>query len=63
MTISVSSTVEYVKRANKVKADLQADHAFFVFGDLGVKVPGSFRLKFNLFEMHKMYVQMMCIKH
>jgi hypothetical protein len=32
------------------------DHAFFVFGDLNIKVVGQFQLKFTLFEMHKRYV-------
>ena len=39
-------------------ADCRADHAFFVFGDLNIKLVGQFRLKFTLFEMHKRYVQL-----
>jgi hypothetical protein len=38
--------------------DCRADHAFFVFGDLNIKLVGQFRLKFTLFEMHKRYVQL-----
>ena len=45
------------------EADFRVDHAFFVFGDLNLKVIGQFQLKFTLFEMHKTYVQLMDIKH
>ncbi|OLE53253.1 MAG: hypothetical protein AUG51_14020 [Acidobacteria bacterium 13_1_20CM_3_53_8] len=38
------------------EAECQTDHAFFVFGDLILKVTGQFQLKFTLFEMHKTYV-------
>jgi hypothetical protein len=34
-------------------ADAHGDHAFFVFGDLNIKVVGQFQLNFTLFEMHK----------
>jgi len=27
-----------------------------VFGDLNIKIPGKFYLRFNLFEMQKKYV-------
>ena len=49
---------EHNTHAKKLQADRQADRAFFVFGDLNIKVPGHFRLKFSLFEMHKRYVQL-----
>lgn len=47
----------------KPEADRQADHAFFVFGDLNIKVVGQFQLRFTLFEMHKRYLQQMNVKH
>lgn len=33
--------------------DQFSDGAFFVFGDLSVKLEGEYRLKFTLFEMRK----------
>jgi hypothetical protein len=53
---------ELNNHAKRSKADRQADHAFFVFGDLNIKVVGHFQLKFTLFEMHKRYVQLTSIK-
>ncbi|EXJ95257.1 hypothetical protein A1O1_00377 [Capronia coronata CBS 617.96] len=38
---------------HKVKMHDSRDHGFFVFGDLYVKYPGVFRLKFTVFEMRQ----------
>ncbi|EXJ89449.1 hypothetical protein A1O3_02516 [Capronia epimyces CBS 606.96] len=38
---------------HKVKMHDSRDHGVFVFGDLYVKYPGYFRLKFTVFEMRQ----------
>ncbi|PGH07262.1 hypothetical protein AJ80_08022 [Polytolypa hystricis UAMH7299] len=42
-----------VSSLHRLKDVDNQDGGFFVFGDLSVKVEGTFRLKFNLFEMRK----------
>lgn len=36
-----------------ILTDIYSDGGFFVFGDISVKVQGTFRLHFSLFDLHK----------
>lgn len=40
-----------VSSLHRLKDTDNADGAFFVFGDLSIKIEGTFRLQFNLYEM------------
>ncbi|TVY85505.1 Spore development regulator RYP2 [Lachnellula suecica] len=42
-----------VSSLHRLKDTDNSDGAFFVFGDLSIKIEGSFRLQFNLYEMRE----------
>lgn len=50
-TLGTALAGTLVSSLHRLKDTDNNDGAFFVFGDLSVKVEGSFRLQFNLYEM------------
>lgn len=42
-----------VSSLHRLKDHNNKDGGFFVFGDISIKVQGTFRLKFSLFDLHK----------
>jgi len=53
-TLGTALAGTLVSSLHRLKDLDNVDGAFFVFGDLSVKVEGKFRLQFNLYEMRKM---------
>jgi Velvet factor len=53
-TLGTALAGTLVSSLHRLKDLDNTDGAFFVFGDLSVKVEGTFRLQFNLYEMRKM---------
>jgi hypothetical protein len=60
VTLGMDSTLSPVRAAlsgthvsslYRLKDEREQDGAFFVFGDLSVHMEGSFKLRFNLFEL------------
>lgn len=49
--LGTALTGNLVSSLHRLKDTDNSDGAFFVFGDLSVKIEGTFRLQFNLFEM------------
>ncbi|KAF2812409.1 uncharacterized protein BDZ99DRAFT_345663, partial [Mytilinidion resinicola] len=43
----------FVSSANRLKNEVNIDGCYFVFGDISVKVVGTYRLKFSVYEMRK----------
>ncbi|KAF2020747.1 hypothetical protein BU24DRAFT_7915 [Aaosphaeria arxii CBS 175.79] len=52
-TATSSLSGSLVSSLHRLKDTDNKDGAFFVFGDISVKVQGNFRLHFSLFDLHK----------
>ncbi|KUJ21770.1 uncharacterized protein LY89DRAFT_664936 [Mollisia scopiformis] len=50
-TLGTALAGTLVSSLHRLKDNSNSDGAFFVFGDLSVKVEGQFRLQFNLYQM------------
>lgn len=52
-TAGKSLSGSLVSSLHRLKDISNKDGGFFVFGDISVKVQGTFRLHFSLFDLHK----------
>jgi hypothetical protein len=62
-TLGAALAGTLVSSLHRLKDQDNSDGAFFVFGDLSVKLEGTFRLQFNLYEMrHNECYHIKCIQ-